>query len=74
MKIKIGRREEDSKMVAVGDVVGFKDDIEQSGQIIEIKEGQSGYRLVLENEWGFEGEFLEGETVVTVYAHDCWSL
>jgi hypothetical protein len=72
MKIEIGAMFGESTTVSVGDEVGFKDDVEQSGKIIEIKECQTGFMLVLENEWGFEGEWLEGKTVTTIHAGECW--
>ena len=37
----------DGQEVTVGDWVGFKSDIEQSGQIVEIKRSYMGVSLVL---------------------------
>jgi hypothetical protein len=58
--------------VNVGDWVGFKSDIEQSGQIVEIKKSYMGHSLVLENKSGFSGEYIGGDTVTTELASDCW--
>ena len=59
--------------VKVGDWVGFKSDIEQSGQIVEIKKSYMGHSLVLENRHGFQGEYIGGETITTQLARDCWA-
>ena len=39
----------DGQTVQIGDWVGFKSDIEQSGQIVDIKSTYMGKALVLEN-------------------------
>jgi hypothetical protein len=62
----------DGKTVKVGDWVGFKSDIEQSGQIVEIKKSYMGYSLVLENKSGFSGDYIGGDTITTESASDCW--
>ena len=62
----------DGQEVTVGDVVCFKSDIEQSGVIVEIKQSYSGRALVLENKYGFSGDYIGGETVHTELARDCW--
>ena len=59
--------------VKVGDWVGFKSDIEQSGQIVEIKKTYMGVALVLENKHGFQGEYIGGSTITTQLARDCWA-
>jgi len=60
--------------VKVGDYVGFKCDIEQSGKIVEIKTAgvMSREVLVLESEYGFHGEYIGGETRTEEFASDCW--
>jgi transcription elongation factor len=59
--------------VKVGDWVGFKSDIEQSGQIVEIKKTVCfGVSLVLQNNNGFSGDYIGGETITTELARDCW--
>ena len=40
--------EVDGQTVTIGDWVGFKSDIEQSGKIVEIKSSYMGASLVLE--------------------------
>jgi hypothetical protein len=63
----------DGQQVKVGDWVGFKSDIEQYGQIIEIKQTNCfGASLVLENKSGFSGGYIGGETITTERASDCW--
>ena len=62
----------DGQTVKVGDWVGFKSDIEQSGQIVEIKKSYMGYSLVLENKTGFSGDYIGGDTITTEQASDCW--
>jgi len=63
----------DGQTVKVGDWVGFKSDIEQSGQIVEIKKTACfGVSLVLENKSGFHGDYIGGDTVTTELASDCW--
>ena len=62
----------DGQPVKVGDWVSFKSDIEQSGQIVEIKKSYMGYSLVLENKTGFSGGYIGGDTITTESASDCW--
>jgi hypothetical protein len=62
----------DGQTVKVGDWVGFKSDIEQSGQIVEIKKSYMGNSLVLENKYGFHGDYIGGQTITTEQASDCW--
>jgi len=62
----------DGQTVKVGDWVGFKSDIEQSGQIVEIKKSYMGHSLVLENKSGFHGDYIGGSTITTELASDCW--
>ena len=59
--------------VTIGDVVGFKSDIEQSGVIVEIKKTVCfGVSLVIENKHGFSGDYIGGDTITTQLARDCW--
>lgn len=58
----------EGKIVKVGDWVGFKSDIEQSGKIIKIK----GKELTLENLNGFSGDYIGGQTTTVELASDCW--
>jgi hypothetical protein len=62
----------EGKTVKVGDWVGFKADVEQCGQIIEIKSSYMGQALVLENKSGFHGDYIGGSTITTEQARDCW--
>ena len=62
----------DGQEVQVGDWVGFKSDIEQSGKIVEIKSSYMGASLVLENTSGFSGGYIGGDTITTELARDCW--
>ena len=62
----------DGQTVKIGDWVGFKADIEKSGQIIDIKSSYMGNRLVLENKGGFHGGYIGGQTITTEEARDCW--
>jgi hypothetical protein len=62
----------DGQEVTVGDVVCFKSGIEQSGVIVEIKQGYTGKALVLENKHGFHGDYIGGDTITTELARDCW--
>jgi len=59
--------------VGIGDWVSFKSDIEQSGQIIKIKNSMFGQpQLVLENFNGFQGDYIGGQTQTVVAASECW--
>jgi hypothetical protein len=62
----------DGQEVTVGDWVCFKSDIEQSGQIVEIKSSYMGKALVLQNNNGFSGGYIGGDTITTEQASDCW--
>jgi hypothetical protein len=59
-------------IVGIGDYVGFKSDIEQSGRIVAIKKTYMGTSLTLENLNGFSGDYIGGETITTQLARDCW--
>jgi hypothetical protein len=59
-------------IVGIGDWVGFKSDIEQSGRIVAIKKTYMGTSLTLENPSGFSGDYIGGETITTELARDCW--
>jgi len=62
----------EGQTVTIGDWVGFKSDIEQGGQIIDIRRGPCGTELVLKNENGFEGDYIGGTTLTVELARDCW--
>ena len=58
--------------VNIGDWVGFKSDIEQSGKIVAIKQTYAGTSLTLENTSVFSGDYIGGDTITTELARDCW--
>ena len=64
--------------IKIGDWVSFKSDIEQSGEVIAIRRSSSsihkpqGIELVLENENGFIGEYIGGDTKTVVRLKDIW--
>lgn len=60
--------------VKLGDSIGFKSDIEQRGRIVAIRRNQFGATmLTLENDSGFSGDYLAGETETTEWLGDCWA-
>ena len=64
----------DGTRVYVGDWVGFKCDIEQSGQILEIRKGFNGTEFVLgSGNDVFSGGYIGGEVRHTILAEDCWA-
>ena len=52
----------------IGDWVGFKSDTEQNGKIIKIV----GSRVLLENQDGFDGGYIGGDTTYWEDANRCW--
>jgi hypothetical protein len=62
----------EGQTVNIGDWVGFKSDIEQSGKIVAIKQTYAGTSLTLENTSGFSGDYIGGDTITTELARDCW--
>ena len=62
----------EGQTVKIGDWVGFKSDIEQSGKIVAIKQTYAGTSLTLENTSGFSGDYIGGDTITTELARDCW--
>ena len=63
----------DGQGVGIGDWVSFKSDIEQTGQIVKIKNSLFGQtELVLENLNGFQGGYIGGQTQTVERAVDCW--
>ena len=55
--------------VNVGDWVGFKSDIEQSGKVKQI---QSRGALIVENKNGFDGDYIGGDTEALVGFDEVW--
>lgn len=64
---------EDGKTVTLGDWVGFKADSEQYGRIVKISIAWGTEVLTLVNEDGFTGDYVGGQTTITIDASDCWS-
>jgi hypothetical protein len=62
----------DGQEVKIGDWVCFKSDVEQSGQIVDIKSSYMGKSLTLESKYGFHGDYIGGQTITTEEARDCW--
>ena len=63
----------DGQEVKIGDVVSFKSDIEQYGEIVAIRRNINGHWvLTLENTNGFIGDYIGGETLTQELAQDCW--
>jgi hypothetical protein len=63
----------EGKQVTIGDVVGFKCDIEQYGKITKIERDRYGVvTLTLEAFGQFHGEYIGGKTETTERADDCW--
>lgn len=59
--------------VKIGDVVGFKCDIEQHGRITKIERANYGhFNLTLENRNGFDGGYIGGQTTTVVRSDDTW--
>ncbi len=61
--------------VNVGDCVGFKCDIEQSGEIVKIKRSPYGKNLLVlksHDDSGFEGHYIGGDLTTEQLASDCW--
>ena len=64
----------DNKKVKIGDWVGFKADIEQSGKVIDIKGNGKRAELKLSSDdtYGFDGDYLNGETETWIESKRCW--
>ena len=62
----------EGQTIQIGDYVGFKSDIEQSGQVVGIKRTYMGVSLIIENKHGFSGDYIGGDTITTQLASDCW--
>jgi hypothetical protein len=72
-KMIVVNRDGDRLILAVGDWVCFKSDIEQSGRIVGFQQSRSYHlELLLENPNGFDGGYIGGETRTSVLARDVW--
>ncbi len=62
------------KKIKIGNWVTFKADIEQTGKVVAIK-GSGRYAMLTlssDDTYGFNGDYLNGETVVEMEAKRCW--
>ena len=67
----------ETKEVTIGQTwVGFKCDIEQTGKVVDTYYANNGCSrvlwLVLENEIGFEGGYIGGQTRTEIPAEETW--
>ena len=63
----------DGKTIKVGDVVGFKRDIEQCGTVVKITQDFMGRPLLTLESWnGFDGDYIGGNQFTVELASDCW--
>lgn len=62
----------ENHLLKIGDLVGFKCDIEQVGRIMAITPGPRGDTLELYRPDGFDGEYIGGEKTTYEDARDCW--
>ena len=67
--MKITNKWDETFEVNVGDWVGFKSDIEQSGKVKQI---QSRGALIVENKNGFDGDYIGGDTEVLIGFDHVW--
>ena len=63
-----------NKTINIGDWVEFKADIEQCGKVIDIKGSGKTAELKLSSDdtYGFDGDYLNGETETWIEAKRCW--
>ena len=59
------------EIVKVGDIVGFKCDLEQYGRIVSIK-GDAVELEALDDE-GFEGDYIGGDELTTETLDSIWA-
>lgn len=65
----------DNQTVTIGDVVSFKNDVEQYGKIIDIKPSpMGGKELIIQStrDEGFSGDYIGGQDTTSELASDCW--
>tara|TARA_R110000824_G_scaffold389418_2_gene585480 strand:+ start:448 stop:684 length:237 start_codon:yes stop_codon:yes gene_type:complete len=63
------------KSLKIGDLVGFKCDVEQYGKIVGINKPSGMFSppmVVLSNPNGFDGEYINGNTETTESIDDVW--
>lgn len=62
----------EEQTVKVGDIVGFKSDIEQYGKVVEIISDYRGTRFKLEAYTTFSGGYIGGQKHTEEEASRCW--
>ena len=68
-------RNKDGHILKVGDIVGFKCDVEQYGKVVDIirpRELYKSSKVVLSNPNGFDGEYIGGDKQTTESIDDVW--
>jgi len=60
------------EVVTIGDYVGFKADIEQYGEIVNIEGSGKNAVLYLVDEDGFPGDYLRYDKETSMEARRCW--
>ena len=66
--MKFINKYEEEIEIELGDMVGFKTDIEQYGEVISL----SRTYVVVENKGGFCGDYIGGDTIAHVPTDDIW--
>lgn len=62
----------ENETINIGDWVEFKADIEQCGKVIDIRGNGKNAELTLENENGFDGDYIGGQTITYMEAKRCF--
>jgi hypothetical protein len=59
----------------VGDYVEFKCDVEQGGYVTAVRRSHLGDRVyTVEDEYGFDGDYIGGQTSTEVWAEDVYGV
>ena len=70
--MKITNKWDETFEIKVGDWVGFKCDIEQEGKVKSIHRSRN--TLIVENDYGFYGDYIGGDTEALISFEDAWEL
>lgn len=70
--MKITNKWDETFEVNVGDWVGFKSDIEQDGKVKQIQRSRGA--ILVENENGFDGDYVGGDTEALIGFDDIWKI
>ena len=70
--MKITNKWDETFDLKVGDWVGFKCDIEQEGIVKSIQ--RSRQTLIVENKYGFHGDYIGGDTEALLGFDDVWEI